>query len=111
MILIVSKYLIPKGFNGFVIFPFVFIKYEKNKNDLILINHEKIHLRQQLELLIIPFFIWYGIEFLVGLIQYRNWKIAYKNISFEREAYQNEKNLNYLRQRPFYKFLSFLRIY
>lgn len=111
MILIVSKYLIPKGFSGFVVFPFVFIKYEKNKNDLVLMNHEKIHLCQQLELLILPFFIWYGIEFLVRLVQFRNWKLAYRNISFEREAYQNEKNLNYLRKRFFYKFLSYLKIY
>jgi hypothetical protein len=107
MILIVSKYLIPKGFNGFAVYPFVFIKFKEIKSDLALINHEKIHLRQQLELLIILFFIWYGLEFLIRLFQYRNWKIAYKNISFEREAYANEKDLNYMKQRSFLKFLNY----
>jgi hypothetical protein len=109
MMLIVSKYLIPPGFNGFAIYPFVFIKYKVIKNDLVLINHERIHLRQQLELLILPFFIWYGMEFLVRFFQYRNWKIAYKNISFEREAYENEKDLNFLNNRFLFNHFKFIK--
>jgi hypothetical protein len=101
MILIVSKYLTPNGFRSITVYPFVFIKFKESKIDLVLVNHEKIHLRQQLELLIIPFFIWYGIEFLIRFSQFKNWKIAYKNISFEREAYENEKDLGYLNRRSF----------
>ena len=71
-------------------------------------NHEKIHLRQQLELLILPFYIFYTIEFLVRLIQYKNWYLAYKNLSFEREAYYNEFNLNYLKQRRIWQFIKYL---
>ncbi len=74
-----------------------------------LINHEKIHLRQQIELLIIPFYIIYGLEFLVRLFQYRSWKSAYLNISFEREAYINEKDLNYLKSRPFWSFIKYFK--
>lgn len=72
------------------------------------INHEKIHLRQQLELLIIPFFIFYMIEFIYRWIQYRNWDLAYRNVSFEREAYAKEKDLNYLKSRPFWGFWTYL---
>jgi len=108
MILIVSKYLIPKGFTGFAVYPFVILKQIESKKNLILLNHERIHLRQQLELFIIPFFIWYSVEFLIKYFKYRDWKMAYKNISFEREAYQNEKDLHYIEQRSFYKFLYYM---
>ncbi len=71
-------------------------------------NHEKIHLRQQLELLILPFLVWYVLEFFIRLIQYKNWDLSYRNISFEREAYQNEKKLDYLQKRPFFRFTHYL---
>jgi len=69
-------------------------------------NHERIHLRQQLELLVLPFFVWYGLDYLVKLIRYRNKNKAYRNVIFEREAYENEKNLDYLKSRSFWKFLK-----
>ena len=108
MFLIVTKYLIPKGYRGFAVFPFVFVKYSLDIDNPVFINHERIHLRQQLELLIIPFFIFYFLEFLLRLIQYRNMDLAYRNISFEREAYAKEKDLDYLKQRSFWKFLNYI---
>ena len=72
------------------VFPFMLLKSKTLKENRVLINHEKIHLKQQLELLIIPFFVWYGVEYVFRLFQYRNQFLAYKNISFEREAFQNE---------------------
>lgn len=109
MVLIISKYLVPKGYSGITIFPFVILAHQNLKNNEVILNHEKIHIRQQLELLIIPFFIWYGLEFLIRLFQYRNLKIAYRNISFEREAYSNEKDLNYLKSRFLLHYLKFIR--
>ena len=108
MFLIVAKYLIPKGFRGFTLFPFVLVKYPEDKQNIILVNHEKIHLRQQLELLILPFFIWYLLEYLVRLVQYQNANLAYRNISFEREAYSNESNLDYLENRSIFQFCNYL---
>ena len=108
MIVLVFKYLIPKGFRGFTFFPFVFLSDKKDKAHTVLLNHERIHIRQQLELLIVLFFIWYGIEFLVRLVRYKNRRVAYYNISFEREAYSNEKDLYYLKQRSFWSFLKYL---
>lgn len=105
---IVSKHLVPKGYIGMALFPFVFIKYGYLKQDAIFLNHEKIHLRQQLELLILPFFIWYGVEFWIRYIQYRNWRMAYKKISFEQEAYAHEHDMDYLRKRVFWGFMGFL---
>ena len=108
MFLIVTKYLIPKGYRGLAAFPFVLVKHRVDKENLVFINHEKIHLRQQLELLVLPFFIWYFIEYLVRLIQYKNADLAYRNISFEREAYANELNLDYLRKRSFLRVLNYM---
>lgn len=105
--ILISKYLIPKGYIGLAIFPFVFLKHRSFKGDEVLVNHEKIHLKQQLELFILPFYFLYTLEFLVRLIKYRDWYAAYKNLSFEREAYNNEANMNYLKQRRFWQFLKY----
>lgn len=105
----ISKYLVPKGYNGITIFPFVFLKSKRFKKDFVLINHEKIHLRQQLEMLIIPFYLFYIVEFLFRLLQYKNWNLAYHNISFEREAYANQSHFDYLKNRTFWGFLKYLR--
>ncbi len=107
MIVLVIKYLIPKGFRGLTVFPFVFLLNKKDKVNPVLLNHEKIHIRQQVELLVVFFFIWYGIEFLVRMIQCKNRREAYYNISFEREAYANEKDLDYLKKRSFWNFLKY----
>lgn len=107
MFIIVFKYLLPKGYRGITLFPFIFLLRKEDKRNAVLVNHEKIHIRQQLELLVLPFFIWYGIEFLIRLLQYNNWSRAYRNISFEREAYSKEKDLDYLQQRSFWSFLKY----
>lgn len=50
-------------------------------------------------MLYIGFYLWYSIEFLIKLLITFNWKRAYYSISFEQEAYENERNLEYLNQR------------
>ncbi|MBP6757764.1 MAG: hypothetical protein KA133_00815 [Flavobacterium sp.] len=108
MFLIVAKYLIPKGYRGLAIFPFVLVKHSSDKKNLVFLNHERIHLRQQLELLVIPFFVLYLMDFFVKLVRYKNFDLAYRNICFEREAYANEICLQYLTKRPFWGFLKFI---
>ena len=108
MFVIVSRYLIPKGFRGITLFPFIVVSERVLKQNEVMINHEKIHIRQQIELLILPFFIWYGIEFLFRWIISKDKNVAYRNISFEREAYAKEKDLNYLKQRSFLGFMKFI---
>ncbi|RPE00148.1 hypothetical protein EGM88_02470 [Aureibaculum marinum] len=103
-----SRYLIPKNYTGLAIYPFIFLKNKSLSDNWVLINHERIHLKQQLELLWIFFFIWYTLEFLFHLVVFRNWHKAYKNISFEKEAYQNEGNPNYLNERKPWSFLEYL---
>ena len=106
--IIISKYLVPYGYTGLTLFPFMFIKNKEMKNDKPLIYHEKIHLRQQLELLIFPFYVWYIVEFMIRLLVLRNCRSAYLKISFEREAYQNQFNSEYLKERGFWQFIKYI---
>ncbi|WP_418649811.1 hypothetical protein [Tenacibaculum aestuariivivum] len=104
----ISKHMVPKGFVGITLFPFIFLKRKDLKENPVLINHEKIHLKQQLELFIIFFYLFYIIEWILKLIKYKNSATAYKNLSFEREAYTNEANLTYIKSRKFWSFTNYL---
>lgn len=73
--------------------------------DQYVVNHEKIHTAQQRELLFIPFYVLYILEYLLRLLQYRNHHKAYVNISFEREAYAHGCDLRYLPRRRHYSWL------
>lgn len=77
--------------------------------DRYVVNHERIHTMQQRELLFIPFYILYIIEWIVRLVMYGNRKKAYYNISFEREAYRHGQDLDYLKNRRLYSWLKYLR--
>lgn len=93
--------------NGITLFPFVLIAPTVRLSRRLVI-HERIHLRQQTELLIVPFYLLYLLEFLLGLIRFRNSYEAYRNISFEQEAYSNDTNSSYLRVRPFWNWRRYL---
>ncbi|WP_367890594.1 hypothetical protein [Sinomicrobium kalidii] len=100
--------MFPKRYVGLTLWPVIFLKTPELKNDPVLLNHERIHLRQQIELFILPFYLLYGMEWIIGLVKYRNAYAAYKNISFEREAYANEHNHNYLITRTPWRFLRYI---
>ncbi|MES2732788.1 MAG: hypothetical protein V4714_13625 [Bacteroidota bacterium] len=93
--------------HGMALYPFILIKYRADLDNLVLINHERIHHRQQVELLILPFYLWYFLEYFINRLRYKNHSQAYRNISFEREAYQQETNMQYLAKRKTWAFLRF----
>lgn len=68
------------------------------------LNHELIHTAQQRELLYVPFFIWYVMEWIVLCVKYRNALKAYFNIRFEKEAYLHQHELDYLKKRKHYNY-------
>lgn len=106
--ILVLKYIIPKGFSGITLFPFVFLKNKVQQGDRVFLNHENIHLKQQVELLVVFFYLWYGIEYFFRLVQYKNRREAYYNISFEREAYNKEMDFGYIKKRPRWAFLKYM---
>jgi len=108
MIIVCQRLLKNTKISGITLFPFILLRKKEYRDNDVLINHEKIHLRQQLELLIIPFYIWYLSEYYIKYLKYKNPELAYRNISFEREAYENDQNLDYLRKRKFWSFINHL---
>lgn len=90
------------------LFPFIILSDKRFLENVTLINHERIHLRQQAELFVIPFYLWYGIEFLIRLMKFRDRKKAYRSISFEAEAYTEEDTPRYLEDRTPFSFTKYL---
>lgn len=93
---------------GIALFPFIFINSKlTTERQKALINHERIHIRQQIELLVIPFYILYGINYLFNYLKFRNHQQSYRQIIFEREAFSKESDFGYLESRKLWAFLLF----
>lgn len=99
-----------KGFTAMTLWPFIFVRnYETWKFSGETERHEEIHGEQQKEMLIVFFLIWYGIEWFVKLCYYRNRMTAYKNISFEREAYANQHDAAYTDNRKPFAWIRYIK--
>ena len=125
MKIIRNKYIPFPGYKAINLFGVLFVK-NNAKIDDVTINHESIHSRQFVELMVLfavatvfirwwlpvfapfAFYAWYVIEWIVRLIQYLDTREAYRNISFEREAYLNEGDLCYLKDRKMFNFLKYM---
>lgn len=92
---------------GMALFPFILVKRPEIKQHTLILNHEYIHLRQQLELLVLPFYVLYLGNYLINLVRYKNHRQAYLNIVFEREAYHKDADLAYLAKRKFWSWVLF----
>lgn len=96
---IIRNKVIPfKGFKAINLFGVLFVREEAVLSEAD-INHEAIHTEQMKEMLYVGFYLWYAVEWLVRLARLRNAHTAYRNVSFEREAYANQADLAYLQQR------------
>ena len=104
MIIVKNKIIPFDGYKAMTIWPFVFVRSELSEIDM---NHEKIHGRQQVEMLWLLFFIWYGVEYLLRAV-FGGYNPG-KNVSFEREAYNKDIDLNYLKHRRFWAFLKYIK--
>lgn len=106
-------YIIPANskVQAMALWPFVMVNTSLKQQGIsaTLLRHEKIHLRQQLELLILPFYIWYVVEWLLRWCFCKDANQAYRMICFEREAYTNDRQTNYLKGRRLWSFLNYLK--
>lgn len=94
-----------KGFVAINLFGVLFIRNKyKGKIDSRTLSHESIHSAQMRELLYVGFYLMYVVEWFLRLFMRGN---AYRNISFEREAYSNEKDEKYLEDRKPFAFLRY----
>ena len=92
--------------NGMALFPFILVK--NAKPSVTLINHERIHLTQQLEMLVLPFYVWYLTEYIWHKLRYKDSYYAYRKICFEQEAFTHDQDLAYLQHRSFGAWFKFL---
>lgn len=102
---IVYNNIIPfPGYKAINLFGILFVRGTVVNSTII--NHENIHTAQMKELLYIGFYIWYFIEWIIKLFKYGNGHTAYRKISFEKEAYTNQDNLDYLKSRKHYAYVN-----
>ena len=92
------------GNGGIALWPFAFIVPEL-KDDKEIHNHEQIHLAQQRELWVIPFYVLYVLFWVQGLL--RRDVVAYLSIPFEREAYTNQDDPYYLGYRKRFAWVGY----
>jgi hypothetical protein len=105
---IIRNNILPfKGFSAINLFGILFVRKNARLSEKTL-NHERIHTAQIKEQLYAFFYLWYVIEWMIRLIRYRDSYKAYRNLSFEREAYANDDNLTYLENRKPFSFLKYL---
>lgn len=105
MKIIYSKIIPFKGYKAINLFGVIFVRKGQTLSPRDL-NHEAIHTEQMKETLYIGFYILYLIFWIFRLLT-PPWKTAYMDISFEQEAYLNENNLEYLKTRQPYAWISY----
>ena len=99
------------GIGSITLFPFIFIRShyrtitdpEFQTKLAQLINHEKIHIRQYIELGVIFFYLFYILNWIMNIFLYKLFlEDMYQNIVFELEAYNNQDDPEYLKRRGFW---------
>jgi len=102
---IIRNNILPfRGFSAMNLFGILFVKGNSPVSEKTM-NHEMIHTAQWKELWYIGFLLWYLIEWIIKMPT----GDSYRNLSFEREAYENDKNLNYLEGREPFAFMNYLK--
>ena len=89
------------GVKGIMLFPFIIVN---NKRDKVLVNHELIHMEQAKELWVIGFYYLYFKYYFHNRRIFTGYKglkhfWSYRSIPFEKEAFGNQKDLDYLDHR------------
>lgn len=74
------------------------------------INHERIHTKQMLELLIVGYYLWYIVEYIIVRFCHKKQNNAYRDISFEEEAHNNDDNLHYIDNRKHFAWWKYVRL-
>lgn len=102
---VIPNPLIPfKGYKCINLFGLVFVRSGKTVTATD-IRHEAIHTAQMRELLYLPFYLWYVLEWLVRLLAFQGTRQSYRRIRFEREAYAHQDEENYLQERRHFAYL------
>ncbi|MBU2503664.1 MAG: hypothetical protein KJ879_01245 [Nanoarchaeota archaeon] len=87
------------GWDGITLYPFIFMTFsEKKAKKTKLLHHEWIHVNQVRKEGFFKFYFSYISQALFNLLRYGNLKKAYRNISYEKEAYSKEEKIKLPRE-------------
>ena len=109
MKVIQNKFIPFSGYDYINLFGVIFTR-NKNKISKKSYNHEKIHLKQMQEMLWIPYYIWYCMEYLFIRLFHKKQGDAYHDVSFEEEAYNNELDFEYTKNRKHYSWFKYIKL-
>jgi hypothetical protein len=91
---------------------FIFIWISKlTRDEVRLVRHEKIHFLQQLEMLFIFHWLFYGVFYIVSRSKGHRHYSAYRYNPFEIEAYDNEHDIDYLHERKPFAWIASVKKY
>jgi len=92
---------------GITLAPYIILRerYKGTSRGERVINHELIHIEQQRELLVVPFYVLYVLNFIINIFRMKP-KGPYREIIFEKEAYSNERDFDYLKKRKRYNYFK-----
>ena len=102
-----QKLLPPKGFAAINIFGFIWIRNIHDISEKTM-RHECIHTLQCRELLYILHYLLYCFEWIIKLLICFNFDKAYRSVSLEQEAYENDHNENYKNERIRFNFIKYI---
>ena len=97
-------------YTGMSFFLFIWIS-RHTSDETRLVRHEKIHFWQQVEMLFIFHWIFYGLFYLVGRMKGHCHYVAYRYNPFELEAFTNDAQVDYLETRRPFAWAGFLKKY
>ena len=99
------SYFAPIDIGAITLGPVVISRYEMSEQTK---RHETIHFQQYLELLFVGFIVLYVGFWIWNLIRGLKPNDAYYKIPFELEAYGNDQNENYLKERTRYAWAYYI---
>lgn len=110
MKVIKNRFIPVKGFKAMFFFGILFVRSDNRKPlSYVDLNHENIHAKQCKEMLGVFFYLWYITEYLIRLpLCDFDTHDAYRSISFEQEAYGNEEDMEYLKERKHYAWFHYI---
>lgn len=97
-------------YTGLSFFVFIWISRQE-KDEVRLTRHEKIHFWQQVEMLFIFHWIFYLLFYVMARAKGHCHYIAYRYNPFELEAFDNDRNEQYLEDRKPFAWTSYIREY
>ena len=111
--IVIKNSKIPKTLSIFInvyaITLWPFIIFSDDCNDETIINHERIHIAQQKELFVVFFYLLYVLFWTFNLLKYKDAKLAYSHIPFEREAYDKENEMFYILNRKSHAWTGYIK--